>query len=104
MIETIGRLLELRVEIPIFQVLESSSELANQAGMAKKQLTEDDFAQNYEYLQLLREQNKLLCSYLSQNNAELGLQLTESLFENYFKGGVEFAKRQSFYTITRLLD
>lgn len=102
--EAIYNLMALRVKIPIFQLLESSSELVNYAGTMRTQLTEENFAQNREYLQLLRDQNKLLCSYLSQNSSELGLKLTETLFDNYIKGGVNFAKRQSFYTVTRLLD
>ncbi|MBQ8813447.1 MAG: response regulator [Lachnospiraceae bacterium] len=102
--EAIFNLMALRVEIPIFHLLESSSELINYAGTMRNQLTEENFAHNREYLQLLRDQNKLLCSYLSQNSSEQGLKLAETLFDNYIRGGIAFAKRQSLYTVTRLLD
>lgn len=100
----IFNLMSLYVEIPIFQLLESSAELVNYAGPVRTQLTEENLAENREYLQLLRDQNKLLCSCLSQSSMEPGLNLAETLFDNYIKGGTDFAKRQGFYTVTRLLD
>lgn len=102
--DTIGELLGLHADIPIFKVLTSSSELVHYAGALGKQRREEDFEQDGEYLQLLREQNKLLCSYLNQNSAEQGLKLTETLFDNYIQGGAAFAKRMSIYTVTKLLD
>ena len=102
--DTIWDLLGLHADISVFALLQSSSDLVNYAGMLRTQLPEDHFEQNLEYLQLLREQNKLLCSYLNQNSIEPGLKLTETLFDNSMKGGIPFAKRQSIYTITKLLD
>jgi len=100
----IFNLMSLHVEIPIFQLLESSAELVNYAGAVRTQLTEENLVENREYLQLLRDQNKLLCSCLSQSSIEPGLNLAETLFDNYIRCGMDFAKRQSFYTVTRLLD
>lgn len=102
--ETILKRMSLSVEVPVFEVLESTSALINYAGVNSSHLTEENNEKNFEYLYLLHEQNKLLCSYLKQNSLELGLKLTESLFDNYFTGGIGFAKRQSFYTVTKLLD
>lgn len=100
----IYNLMSIHVEIPIFKYLRSPAELVGCAKWIGKDESSDDLMQDLEYLQLLREQNKLLYSYLCQNNPVQGLNLVNALFDNYLRSGVDFAWKQCIYTVTKLLD
>ncbi len=102
--EAIYNLMELHAEITTFQLLESPTELARFAGMVGRNESVDSLMQDMEYLQLLRDQNQLLYSYLCQNSPKQGLKIAGALFNNYLRGGMAFAQRQCLYTVTKLLD
>ena len=102
--EAIYNLMALHAQIPTFQLLKSPAQLAHCAERVSRNESADNLIQDMEYLQLLRDQNKLLYSYLCQNSPEQGLELAGALFNNYLRGGIAFTRRQCIYTVTKLLD
>lgn len=94
----------IRARVITFQKLDSPEGLAHCAENVGKNEAGNYLIRDLDYLQLLEEQKKLLYSYLCQNNAEAGLELTGALLNSYFRGGVAFAQRQCIYTVTKLLD
>ncbi|HJA94697.1 MAG TPA: response regulator [Candidatus Eisenbergiella merdipullorum] len=102
--DAVYNLMKIHVEIPTFQLLRSPAELAHCAEKVGRNESAEYLMKDKEYLQLLRDQNKLLYSYLCQNNPEQGMELAGTLFHNYMRGGMAFAQRQCIYTVTKLLD
>ena len=102
--EAIYNLMALRVQIPTFQLLNSPAELAHCAERVGRNEPVNSLMKDMEYLQLLRDQNKLLYSYLCQNSKAQGIKLADALFSNYLRGGMDFTQRQCVYTVTKLLD
>lgn len=102
--KVINNLMVLHVKIPVFYELESPQQLAHCAERVSEKENADDLIADMEYLQLLQDQNKLLYSYLCQNSQERGLELAGTLFDNYLRGGMDFARRQCIYTVMKLLD
>lgn len=102
--KSIYNLMAVRAEVSRFQQLDSPAELAHCAENVGKNESANHLIEDMDYLQLLRDQKKLLCSYLCQNNPERGMELTGALWNNYLRGGVAFAQRQCIHTVTKLLD
>lgn len=102
--DAIYNLMAIHVDIPVFQLLKSPTELSRCVELVGRNESSDNLMQDMEYLQLLRDQNKLLYSYLCQNSPEQGLELAGALIHNYLRGGMAFAQRQCIYTVTKLLD
>lgn len=102
--KAIYELMSLQAGVVLFQKLNSPEELAHFAGNVGKNESANHLIQDRDYLQLLRDQKKLLYSYLCQNNAAQGIELTNTLLANYMRGGVAFAQRQCIHTVTKLVD
>lgn len=94
----------LSTEIPVFKLLRSFEDLSFVAEQIVKSESQDVLVKDVKYLELIREQGKLLCSYLLQNKLEQGIELSSSLIDNCSKGGCAFAQRQAIYTIYKLID
>ena len=102
--DTVYNLLAIKIDVSSFLMLQSLTELVHCAEQIGKNETANNLVQDKEYLQFLWNQNKLLCSFVCQNNIEQGIELTHSLINNYLRGGMTFAQRQCVYIITKLLD
>lgn len=97
-------ILAIQANVVIFQKLDSLEALAHCAENVGKNGAGSDLIQDMDYLQFLQDQKKLLYSYLCQNSAEQGMELTGALLNSYLRGGLAFAQRQCIYTVTKLLD
>lgn len=102
--KSIYDLMAIRANVVTFQKLDSLEELAHCAEKVGKSEAGSRLIQDMDYLQLLQDQIRLLYSYLCQNNAEQGMELTGALLNSCLRGGVAFAQRQCIYTVTKLLD
>lgn len=103
-IATIESYLSVHVQVTSFQKIESLTELSHCYERVGKNMPSDTLVQNLDYLQLLREQNMLLASYLRENERKKGTALGHTLVHNLLRGGIGFTQRQCFYTITKLID
>lgn len=101
---SIYNFMELQGKVVVFRQLDSPRELIYCAENIGKNEFGNSLNQDMEFLQLLQDQKKLLCSYLCQNDFDSGLELTDTLVDNYLRGGIAFAQRQCIYTATKLLD
>ncbi len=104
LVKAIYNLMAVRAQVVLFEKLDSPAGLAHWAENVGKNVPESHLIQDKDYLQLLRDQKKLLYSYLCQKNVEQGMELTNTMLNHYLRGGVAFAQRQCIHTITRLLD
>lgn len=96
--------LSIKVNVAVFQKLSSLIELSHCYERVGANTSGEKLMQNLEYLQLLREQNMLLSSYLREGDRTKGLELCRALLHNLLRGGITFAQRQCFYTVTKLID
>lgn len=102
--KSIYNFMAVGAKVITFLELDSPAELARCSENVGRNESVNHLIQDMDYLQLLQDQKKLLYSYLCQNNAAQGLELTDALLNNYLRGGVAFAQRQCIYTVTKLLD
>lgn len=102
--KAIYNLMAVQADVVLFEKLDSPEQLAYWAENVGKNEPANQLIQDKDYLQLLRDQKKLLYSYLCQKNAEQGMELTNTMLNHYLRGGIPFAQRQCIHTITRLLD
>lgn len=96
--------LSVNAKVTTFQELGSPTELAHCYERIGENTSGETLVQNLEYLQLLREQNMLLASYLREGDRAKGGELCRALLHNLLRGGITFAQRQCFYTVTKLID
>jgi len=102
--KSIYDLMAVQAKVTTFQKLSSPEELAHYTENVGRKEPANHLVQDKEYLQLLRDQKKLLYSYLCQNNAVQVRELTGALLNNYLRGGVAFAQSQCIHTVTKLID
>ena len=96
--------LSISSHITLFSRLDSLDALSHCYERIGENEPSDSLIRNLDYLQLLREQNILLASYLRENERAKGFELGHTLVHNYLRGGISFAQRQCHYTVTRLID
>lgn len=96
--------LSIKANVTLCQKLSSPVELSRCHERVGENTSGEMLMQNMEYLQLLREQNMLLSSYLREGDRTKGLELCKALLSNLLRGGIHFAQRQCFYTVTKLID
>lgn len=101
--KAISEYLSLNARVTNLQKLNSLAELSHSCERVGDNDVEA-LVQNLEYLQLLREQNMLLVSYLREGDRAKGIELCHALVNNLLRGGISFAQRQCFYTVTKLID
>lgn len=103
-IAAMAEYLSVKAKVTVFQKLASPVELSHCYERVGENISGELLMQNLEYLQLLREQNMLLSSYLREGDRTKGLELCKALLNNLLRGGITFAQRQCFYTVTKLID
>ena len=96
--------LSISSHVTLFSRLDSLGALSHCYERIGENEPSDSLIRNLDYLQLLREQNILLASYLRENERTKGFELGHTLVHNYLRGGISFAQRQCHYTVTRLID
>ena len=96
--------LSINAHITRFSRLNSLNELSHSYERIGENEPSDSLIRNLDYLQLLREQNILLASYLRENDRAKGFELGHTLVHNFLRGGISFAQRQCHYTVARLVD
>lgn len=97
-------LTSISTEVPILAELKSAKELILYAEQIGKGEKSDDLIRDVEYLQMLREQNKLLYSYICEGKFVEIKELSQGLFSNYMRAGIFFAQQQCLFSIIRIID
>ena len=96
-------LIPITVQVPILYSMNSPKELVNCADKFGNESFEE-LMKNTNYLSMIKEQNMLLESYLTQKDRERCLDIVGAMMQNFLKGGVVYAQQQCIYTVIKLLD
>ena len=104
LVEDIKSYLSISSRVILFSKLKSLNELSHCYERIGENEPSDSLIHNLDYLQLLREQNILLASYLREIERAKGFELGHTLVHNFLRGGISFAQRQCHYTVTKLVD
>lgn len=100
----IKELMPITLQIPVFYSMSSPKELVNCAERSGSSEGFEELMKNVNYLSMIKEQNMLLASYLTQNDRERGMDIAGAMVQNFLKGGIVYAQQQCIYTVIKLLE
>lgn len=102
--DVIAELTDVAAEIPTFRKLKSAVELVHCMDRIGENEPVEKLTQDIQYLQLLRDQKKLLYSYICQEDFEQVTELAHTFLNNCLRCGVAFTQRQLLHTVTKIID
>lgn len=92
------------LDIKMFRKLNSAVELIYCMDQVGENEPVEKLTQDLQYLQLLRDQKKLLYSYICQEDFEQVTELAHTFLNNCLRCGIPFTQRQLLHTVTKIVD